>query len=49
MKQVYPTFLIKFETQLLTKSNIKEVHGPLIDFPEKYYIVSEIAKNVIIL
>jgi hypothetical protein len=41
----YPAFLKKFETQLITNIKVKEVHGTLIDVPEKYHIVSEIAKR----
>ncbi len=41
----YPTFLNKFETQLITNKNIKEVHGTLLEAPEEYHIVSEIAKH----
>jgi hypothetical protein len=41
----YPIFLSKFGNQLITNKNIKEVHGTLIDSPEKYHIVSEIAKH----
>jgi len=44
-EESYPVFLNKFETQLITNKNIKEVNGSLIEAPEEYHIVSEIAKH----
>jgi len=41
----YPAFLNKFETQLITNKNVKEVHGILLEAPKEYHIVSEIAKH----
>ena len=35
------------ETQLIINKNIKEVHGSLIEAPQEYHIVSEIAKYYI--
>jgi len=44
-QESYPAFLNKFETQLITNKNVKEVNGSLIEAPEEYHIVTEIAKR----
>jgi hypothetical protein len=44
-EESYPVFFNKFETQLITNKNIKEVTGELIDSPVEYHIVSEIARQ----
>lgn len=41
----YPTFFNKFETQLITNNNIKEVTGNLIESPSEYHIITEIARR----
>ncbi|KAL4153576.1 hypothetical protein QTP88_001409 [Uroleucon formosanum] len=45
IKESYPAFLNKFETQLITNKRVKEVNGSLIESPEEYHIVSEIEKH----
>uniref|UniRef100_A0A2S2PM62 O-acetyl-ADP-ribose deacetylase n=1 Tax=Schizaphis graminum TaxID=13262 RepID=A0A2S2PM62_SCHGA len=40
----YPVFLNKFETQLITNKNVKEVNGSLIEGPTEYHVVSKISR-----
>jgi len=44
-EESYPTFLNKFETQLITNKNVQEVNGNLLEAPAEYHIVSEISRH----
>lgn len=40
--EINANFIKHSETMVITKKNVKEVHGELLKSPDEFYIVSEI-------